>query len=433
MKDNRKYAEELLDFINESPTAYHAVLTAEGILRNRGFEELKAEDKWNIVPGGKYYTITNDSAIFAFSVGKGNIEEEGFKIIGAHTDSPGFKIKPNPEISADGKYISLNTEVYGGPIMNTWMDRPLSAAGRVTVRTDKFLPKRLFANIKRPIMVIPNLAIHFNRQVNEGVVINPQKHTLPLLAVINDTFEKSDYLINLLSKELQVKKEDILDFDLYLYEYEKGSIIGAEEDFISSGRLDNLSMVHAGLEALTKTEAHRGVNLLACFDNEEVGSSSRQGADSETLPHIMERILISLGKGREDLFRAYANSFMISADLAHAVHPNTSEKYDPINRAVINGGPVVKISAAQRYTSDSVTAGVYEMICSRAGVPVQKFVNRSDERGGSTIGPITSTHVPIKSVDIGTPILAMHSVRELGGVADHGYVIKSFLEFYGNL
>lgn len=430
MKDNKTYAKELLDFISNSPTAYHAVITTEEVLKNKGFKELNSEDKWNLASGGKYYIKINDSSIFAFTIGKGKVEKEGFKIIGAHTDSPGFKIKPNPEISAEGKYISLNTEVYGGPIMNTWMDRPLSVAGRVTLRSKGFLPKKSFININKPILVIPNLAIHFNRQVNEGVTINPQKHTLPLLAVIKDTAQKNGYLVKLMAKELKVKEEDILDFDLYLYEYEKGMIVGSEEEFISSGRLDNLAMVHAGLEALINTEVNSGINVLACFDNEEVGSSTRQGADSEILPHILERILIALGKGREDLFRAYANSFMISADLAHAVHPNSSEKYDPINRAVINGGPVIKISAAQRYTSDSITSGAYEMLCNKADVPVQKYVNRSDERGGSTIGPISSTHLPIKSVDIGTPILAMHSIRELGGVEDHGYVIKSFLEFF---
>ena len=430
MKDTRTYANELLDFIGNSPTAFHAVLTLEKTLKAKGFNELKSEDKWNLTSGEKYYIKRNDSSIFAFTIGKGKIEKEGFKIIGTHTDSPGFKIKPKPEISSDGMYISLNTEVYGGPILNTWMDRPLSVAGRVTLKGKGFLPKKSFINITKPIMVIPNLAIHFNRQVNEGVAINPQRHTLPLLAVINDKVQKDGYLVKLIAKELRVKEDEILDFDLYLYEYEKGMIIGAEEEFISAGRLDNLAMVHAGLEALVNTEGNTGVNVLACFDNEEIGSSTRQGADSETLPHILERILIALGKDREDLFRAYANSFMISADLAHAIHPNTSEKYDPINRAVINGGPVIKISAAQRYTSDSVTSGAYEMLCNRAGVPVQKFVNRSDERGGSTIGPISSTHLPIKSVDIGTPILAMHSIRELGGVEDQGYVIKSFLEFY---
>lgn len=429
MKTNRQYAEELLKFINESPTAYHAVLTAEGILKSNKFNELKNTDKWKIAKGGKYYLKVNDSAIFAFTVGEGEIEETGFKIIGAHTDSPGFKIKPRVEMVTSGKYISLNTEVYGGPILNTWMDRPLSIAGRITAISNDFLPKKFFVNIKKPLLVIPNLAIHFNRKVNEGIEINPQRHTLPLLTVSQDRVQEG-YLRKLLAKEIKVREDDILDYDLFLYEYAKGSIVGAEDEMISSSRLDNLAMVHAGLEALVHSPNGEGIKVVAFFDNEEIGSATRQGADSEVLAHLLERIVIGLGKGREELFRAYANSFMISADLAHAVHPILSEKYDPLNRAVINGGPVIKISAAQRYTSDSVTSGVFEMICKRAGVPVQKFVNRSDERGGSTIGPISSTHLPIKSVDIGTPILAMHSIRELGGVEDQGYVIKAFLEFY---
>ena len=429
MKTNREYAEELLEFINESPTAYHAVLTAEGILKNNNFIELKARDKWTITKGGKYYFKVNDSAIFAFEVGEGEIEETGFRIIGAHTDSPGFKIKPRAEIVSEGKYITLNTEVYGGPFLNTWMDRPLSIAGRITTNSNGFMPKKYFVNINKPLLVIPNLAIHLNRRVNEGVQINPQRHTLPLLSVSKGVVEK-DYLRKLLAKEMNINEEEILDYDLYLYEYEKGSIIGAENELISSSRLDNLAMVHAALEALIHSPKAEGIKVAAFFDNEEVGSATRQGADSEILPHLLERILLALGKGREELFRAYANSFMISADLAHAVHPTISEKYDPLNRTVINGGPVIKISAAQRYTSDSVTRGVFEMICKRAGVPVQKFVNRSDERGGSTIGPISSTHLPIKSVDIGSPILAMHSIRELGGVEDQGYIIKAFLEFY---
>ena len=429
MKSNREYAEKLLDFINESPTAYHAVLTAEGMLKDNNFIELKERDKWDITKGGKYYLKINDSAIFAFVVGEGEIEETGFKIIGAHTDSPGFKIKPRAEIITEGRYVSLNTEVYGGPILNTWMDRPLSIAGRVTANSNGFLPKKYFINIKKPLLVIPNLAIHFNRRVNEGMEINPQRHTLPLLTVGKERM-KEGYLRKLLAKELNIKEEELLDYDLFLYEYEKGSILGAEDELISSSRLDNLAMVHAALEALIHSSKSDAIKVAAFFDNEEVGSATRQGADSEVLTHLLERIVIALGKGREELFRAYANSFMISADLAHAVHPILAEKYDPLNRAVINGGPVIKISAAQRYTSDSVTTAVFEMICKRAGVPVQKFVNRSDERGGSTIGPISSTHLPIKSVDIGTPILAMHSIRELGGVEDHGYVIKAFLEFY---
>ena len=262
MKTNREYAEELLEFINESPTAYHAVLTAEGILKNNNFIELKARDKWTITKGGKYYFKVNDSAIFAFEVGEGEIEETGFRIIGAHTDSPGFKIKPRAEIVSEGKYITLNTEVYGGPFLNTWMDRPLSIAGRFTTNSNGFMPKKYFVNINKPLLVIPNLAIHLNRRVNEGVQINPQRHTLPLLSVSKGVVEK-DYLRKLLAKEMNINEEEILDYDLYLYEYEKGSIIGAENELISSSRLDNLAMVHAALEALIHSPKAEGIKVAA--------------------------------------------------------------------------------------------------------------------------------------------------------------------------
>ncbi|MDP4091225.1 MAG: M18 family aminopeptidase, partial [Bacillota bacterium] len=345
MMDAKQLAQDLLDFIHESPTAFHAVLKTETELKEKGFKELRKEDKWEIVKGGKYYVKENDSAIFAITIGHGEIERDGFRIIGAHTDSPGFRIKPQPELKTEGAYITLNTEVYGGPIMNTWFDRPLSAAGRVVLKSEGFLPKKAFVNIKKPILIIPNLAIHLNRNVNEGMNINPQRHTLPLLTLINDNSDSKNYITGLLASELGVKEEEVLDYDLFLYEFEKGTIMGLKEEFISSSRLDNLAMVHAGLKALTEAQGSAAVNILACFDNEEVGSSSRQGADSETLPHILERILIALGKSREDLFRAYEQSFMISADLSHAVHPSTSEKYDPVNRTVINRGPVIKISA----------------------------------------------------------------------------------------
>lgn len=430
MNNYAQYAQELIDFIYESPTAFHAVENVKKVLLENGFSELKEEDKWNLQRGGKYFTTKNSSAVFAFTIGLGEVEEEGFKIIGAHTDSPTFRIKPNPEMKAEG-YVKLNTEVYGGPILNTWMDRPLSVAGRVTIKSDDFMPRIEFINIKKPIMIIPNLAIHLNRNINSGVELNRQKDMLPIISLINAEMENENMILKLIAKELSVKEEDILDFDLFLYEFEKGCIMGVNDEFISASRLDNLAMVHAGLNAILEIQQSKKTNILACYDNEEVGSTTKQGADSEVLAHILERIAIALGKSREDLFRAYARSFMISADLAHAVHPNSSEKYDPVNKTKINGGPVIKISASQSYTSDSVSSAVYQMICSKAGVPVQKFVNRSDERGGSTIGPISSSHLPINSVDIGTPILAMHSVRELGGVKDHTYVTKSFIEFYG--
>jgi aspartyl aminopeptidase len=431
MTKELQLAQELIDFLYESPTAFHAVESVKKVLQPFGFEELREEEKWSIVKGGKYYVTKNDSAIFAFVVGQGEIEEEGFKIIGAHTDSPTFRVKPSPEIITENSYVKLNTEVYGGPILNSWMDRPLALAGRITLRSEDVLyPEIRLVNINKPIMIIPNLAIHMNRNVNAGVELNRQKDMLPMLSLVNETLEKNKYLLNTLASELSVDPSDILDFDLFLYEFEKGSIIGLNNEFMSSGRLDDLAMVHAGIKALVNSSVGMSTNITACFDNEEVGSSTKQGADSELLTSILERICICLGKGREDFYRSLAKSFMISADLAHAVHPNVGEKHDPINRPIINGGPVTKISASQSYTTDSVSAAVYEEICKRAGVPVQRFVNRSDERGGSTIGPISSTHLHIRSVDMGTPILAMHSVRELGGVMDHTYVLKSFEEFY---
>lgn len=426
-----EYANNLVDFIYESPTAFHAVDSVVKLLEPKGFNRLMEEEKWDIELGGKYYFIKNDSAVLAFIVGKEPIERAGFRIIGAHTDSPTFRIKPNPEILSEGSYLKLNTEVYGGPILNTWLDRPLSLAGRVVLKGDNFLePVVKLVNIKRPILVIPNLAIHMNRNVNAGVELNRQKDMLPLLAQVNEALEKDGCILKILSEELMVDKENIADFDLFLYEYEKGSIIGLNNEFISSSRLDDLAMVHAGITALSESESGEATYLVACFDNEEVGSSTKQGADSPLLSYTMERILLSLGKGREDLFRTISKSFMISADLAHAVHPNSGEKHDPVNRPIINKGPVIKMSASQTYTSDSVSSSIYEELCKRAGIPVQKFVNKSDERGGSTIGPISSTHVNLRTVDMGTPILGMHSVRELGGVLDHSYVTKSFIEFF---
>ncbi|SHE95844.1 M18 family aminopeptidase [Clostridium fallax] len=427
----QKIAQQLIDFIYESPTAFHAVKNVSSKLKKNGFIELEDDKQWKIEKAGKYFVKKNNSALIAFTIGSGELEEEGFKLIGAHTDSPGFRVKPSPEMVAEGAYLKLNTEVYGGPILNTWFDRPLGIAGRVIVKGENILyPKTMLVNINKPILVIPNLAIHMNREVNDGFKINRQKDTLPLLAMINENLEKEGYLTDLVAKELNIQKDDIVDFDLFLYEYEKGTIMGPNNEFISSGRLDDLSMVHAGTEALINAPITKGTNVMVCFDNEEVGSSTKQGADSNLLLNVLERIIVCLGKNREDFFRAIAKSFIISADLAHAVHPNVGEKHDPILRPVINKGPVIKIAASQSYTSDADSSAVYELICKKAGVPVQKFTNRSDLRGGSTIGPISSTHLDIRSVDMGTPILAMHSIRELGGVKDHYYCVKSFEEFY---
>lgn len=430
MTVERELANKLIEFIYESPTAFHAVENVKNILKEKGFQELREEEQWELEKGSKYFITKNGSALIAFTIGNGKLQENGFKIIGAHTDSPTFRVKPSPEMISENSYIKLNTEVYGGPILNTWLDRPLSLAGRVVLKSDNVLfPEIRLVNIKRPIMIIPNLAIHMNRKVNEGIELNKQVDTLPILGLINEKFEKDNYLVKVIAEELQIESKDILDFDLFLYEYDKGSIIGINEEFISSSRLDDLEAVHAGVNALVNTETSEGTNVLVCFDNEEVGSATKQGADSQMLSDMLERIVLALEGDREDFFRALSKSFIISADAAHAVHPNKGEKSDPTNKPLINKGPAIKISASQSYTSDGCSTSVFMTLCEKAGVPAQKFVNRSDERGGSTIGPISSTHLNISSVDIGIPMLAMHSIRELCGVKDHYYVAKVFEEF----
>ncbi|QQY78998.1 aspartyl aminopeptidase [Keratinibaculum paraultunense] len=432
MNKEKEFAKSLINFIQQSPSSFHVVKSVEEILQDNGFNEIKLEEVWNLEKEGKYYIIKNKSAIIAFEIGKGEIEQEGFRLIGAHTDAPCFRIKPNPEMVVEDKYLKLNTEVYGGPILNTWFDRPLSLAGRVSIKADNPLnPEEKLVDFKEPLMIIPNLAIHMNRKINEGIKINPQIDTLPLLAIIDDKFKKDNFLLKLIAERLDIKKvEDILDFELFLYNTEEGFLVGLNEEFISIGRLDDLAMVHAGLYGFVNSKVSQATNVLVCFDNEEVGSATKQGAASPMLRTILERIALSLGKDKEDYYRALSKSFLISADMAHALHPNYTDKQDPTNRPIINGGPTIKISASQSYTTDSLSSAIYEGICKSIKVPVQKFVNRSDERGGSTIGPISSTQLDIPSVDIGNPILAMHSIRELGGVLDHHYVYRTFKEFY---
>lgn len=426
----KQFAENLIDYIYDSPTAFNAVETSKDLLLKNGFNELKMNEKWKLKVGGKYFITKNSSSLTAFVINSDNMQD-GFRIIGSHSDSPTFRIKPNAEMTVENSYLKLNTEGYGGAILSTWFDRPLAIAGRVVLKSENVLcPRQEIININRPVCIIPNIAIHMNRSINDGYKFNKQKDTLPLVGLINDTLEKDDFLLNEISRELNVDKKEILDFDLYLYEYEKGNIIGPSEEFISSSRLDNLSMAHASLHGLIDSKGKNGINIASIFDNEEVGSSTKQGADSNMLPNLLERICISLGKDREEFFSAIYSSFMISADLAHALHPNLVEKHDPTNKPIMGGGPVIKISANQAYTSDAFSSGVYKNICEKCGVKYQQFVNRSDERGGSTIGPISSTHLDINSVDIGSPILSMHSVRELGSVEDHFNIYKTFVEFY---
>lgn len=427
----KKLALELIDFLYDSPSACHGVKATQRILEKNGFIEIKETDKWSLEAKGKYYVIKNDSALIAFQVGTGDIEETGLRLIGAHTDVPGFRIKPNPQMISEGKYVKLNTEVYGGPILYTWFDRPLSIAGKVSLKGSSPLkPETRLVNINKPLLIIPSLAIHMNREVNEGFKINKQVDTLPLLALINDKLEKEDYLMNILVEELQVNKEDILNFELGLYEYEKGMLIGMNEELISSGRFDDLWMVYAGIKALVDSKENEATKVMICIDNEEIGSLTAEGANSTLLNNILERIALGLGKDREGYYRALANSIMISADLAHAVHPNLGDKHDPTNRPVLEGGPVLKIAASGSYSTDSFNGAVFAGICEAAGVPFQKFVNRSDVRGGTTIGPVTSANLTIPVIDMGAPVLGMHSIRELASVKDNYYTVKAFTEFF---
>ena len=427
----KKFAENMLDFIYESPTQFNAVEVSAEMLEKNGFEKLNPKENWKLEVGKKYYTTKNSSALVAFKVNSDEVEKEGFRIIGSHTDSPGFRIKPNAEMESCGAYLKLNTEGYGGMILSTWLDRPLAMAGRVFLRGENpFKPVEKIVNINKPVCIIPNLAIHMNRSINDGYKYNKQTDMLPLVGLINEQLEKDNYMVKLLASKLNVDVEEIIDFDIFLYEYEKGCFTGANGEFISTGRLDNLSMYYSSVEALLDSNSKSGISIAVGFDNEEVGSSTKQGADSNMLLNILERICISLEKDRQQFFEAIENSFIISSDLAHAVHPNVNGMADPTNRPVMGKGPVIKVHAGQAYTSDGYSISVYKEICRECGVEYQEFVNKSDQRGGSTIGPISSTHIDIPSVDIGAPILSMHSIRELGCSEDFYNTYKTFVKFY---
>lgn len=425
--------QKLINFLGNSPVNFLAVAEIKRQLAAAGYKELDATQPMPAVKAGdKLFVTKNDSSIYAFNIGSSALSENGFHVIAAHCDSPTFRIKPNAEmVNGDGS-IKLNTETYGGAILSTWFDRPLSVAGRVILRSSNPLkPETRLLHVKRPILVIPNLAIHFNRQVNDGMKLSKQKDMLPILGYINDSMEKGNVLLNLIAEELSVKKEDILDFDLYLYDTTPACTVGLHDEFISSGRLDDLSMVHAGLEALLSIEGTpKTTKVLAVFDNEETGSQTKQGAGSPFLSSILQRIVATQGGTADDYFRAVEQAFMISADNAHAWHPNYSEKYDPTNHPRMGGGPVVKLNAAQKYLSDAASAAVFRELCRLADVPCQTFVNHSDVAGGSTLGNILSASIPLRGVDMGNPIWAMHSVRETGSTLDHEYCIKVFCEFF---
>ena len=424
--------DRLLKFLDASPVNFLAAKHLSDALSQAGFRRLDpCEPLGKVKAGDQFFVTKNDSSVYAFRLGRKPMAEAGFHMICAHCDSPTFRIKPNAEIACEGGLVKLNTEVYGGPIMSTWFDRPLTLAGRVIVKGDDALsPRTLLLHVKRPLLQISNLAIHFNCQVNDGVELSKQKDMLPLLGIITDELEKGNLLMNVICGELDVKPADVLDFDLYLADATPACTFGVHDEFISSGRLDDLSMCYAGLEALLAAPSGDTTQVLAIFDNEETGSHTKQGAGSPFLASLLKRIALSQSGTEEAFYQAVERAFMVSADNAHAWHPNYPEKYDLTNHPVLGGGPVIKFNAAQKYASDAVSAAVFAEVCREAGVPCQRFVNHSDVAGGSTLGNILASSIPLRGVDMGNAILAMHSCRETGSVADHEYCVRAFTRFF---
>ena len=424
---SNKITTDLLEFIENSPSCFHAVQTTKEILTKHGFTELSEDQTWNLTPGNDYFVTRNGSSIIAFSIPESVVLQNGFRIIASHSDSPSFKIKENPEMAVEDHYIKLNVERYGGMLCAPWFDRPLSVAGRVIVKENGTYCAKLI-NADRDLLLIPNLAIHMNRDANSGYAYNAQKDMLPVFG----SLEAKGTFMSLIAEAAGVKEEDILGHDLFLYNRQPGTIWGADETFLSCGRLDDLQCAFSSVKAVIEGENSSSVSVAAIFDNEEVGSGTKQGADSTFLKDVLERINDSLGRTREQYLMAVASSFMISADNAHAVHPNHADVADPTNRPSINEGIVIKYNANQKYTTDAVSAAVFKALCKKVQVPVQTFTNRSDIAGGSTLGNISNAHVSLNTVDIGLPQFAMHSPYETAGVKDTCYLIKAATEFFNS-
>ncbi len=430
----------LLRQLDASPAPFQAVATLRGELEQAGFKMLDPADRWSLEPDGRYMTTINGTAIVAWVQGTGAPADHGFRIIASHSDSPCFKIKPNAEIYGDGGVVSLNVEKYGGGIMYTWFDRPLSIAGRVMLRVgadeDPLEPREMLVDLKRPVATIPHLAIHFNRGVNDGNPLSVQKDMKPVIGYysperIEEMKKHGGALRVMLGAHIGVDPLDITDYELCLYPLEPAGLDGwngEQSPYYQSARIDDLSMAFASLEALTARcgESAAATRVMAVFDNEETGSGTKQGAGSSWLRTVLERVAGS----PEELHRAVARSFMISADNAHAWHPNYNEKYDPTNHPVMGGGPVIKINANCKYMTDAQSAAVFRALCAEAGVGCQTFVNHSDVAGGSTLGNILTSQLPLRGVDMGCAIWAMHSARETGAVSDHLDTVKVFTTFY---
>lgn len=427
MSKEQKVAKELLTFIWDSPSVYHVVDNIRKKLLQQNFLELKEQEAWQLEADKGYFVVRNDSSIIAFRLPAKEIK--GFHMVAAHGDSPTFKLKEQPELNVEEQYIKLNTEKYGGMIHSTWLDRPLSVAGRIVVRNTEGKPEIKLVKVEKDLLVIPNLAIHMNRDVNKGYEYNPQVDLLPLMGLGKKKDAKS-MLLKEVALAAGVKKEDILGQDLFLYVREMGRLVGANQELVLSSRLDDLQCVHAALAAFGEKNPKAYVNVLAVFDNEEVGSTTAQGADSTFLKDTIGRIAEALHWTEEERCCKLAESFLISADNAHAVHPNHPEKTDPSNRPYLGGGIVIKYHGSQKYTTDGVSGAAMKLWCEKAKVPYQTFYNRSDMVGGSTLGNISNSQISVTSVDIGLPQLAMHSAIETAAGADSTAAMKMFKVFW---
>ena len=429
----RARAQALLDFIDASPSPWHVADSAAALLEAAGYRRLDEADTWQLTPGARHYVVRDGSTLAAFRIGSAPLTEAGLRLIGAHTDSPGLRVKPLAG-EAKGDWLRLGVEVYGGPILATFADRDLSLAGRVALRAPA-APLGVQSRLVRfaaPLLRIPNLAIHLNRKVNEdGLKLDRQSALPPILGAVQDGLPAADHLTRLLADALAVDPGQLLGFELNVYDTQPGAFFGPQQEFIADSQLDNLGSCHAALMALLDSDVEHPQASAVCFlfDHEEVGSTSAKGADGSFLDDVLERIGLCCGLGREDYRRALARSMLVSADMAHAFHPGHPGAYDDQHRVHLNHGPVIKTNASQRYTSESLSAGVFQLACERAGVPWQSYVQRSDLACGSTIGPLAASRLGLRSVDVGNPMWAMHSLRESAGAADHDAMCRALAAF----
>ncbi len=438
-KNKTKEAQELLTLIEEAVSPYHAVESVKLRLERAGYREVSLKERWKLEKGGAYFVRHHGSSLVAFQIGREDPVKGQLRVAAAHTDFPCLRVKANPDMKEEG-YVRVNVEIYGGAILNTWLDRPLSVAGRVALKSDTILkPELRLINIKRPILTIPNIAIHLNKEINKGVELNRQTDMIPIAGMLEKELnqendekngKKSTYFLNFLAEELNVDPSDILDFELSVYCAEQGCFLGIEQEFISAPRLDNMTSVQAVATGLLESERGDGVNVGAFFDHEEIGSRTKQGAGSLLLSFVLEKLYDAFGGNHMDFQSAVAGGMLLSTDVGHGLHPNQVGKYDPVNKASLNSGVSVKEAAGQSYATDSEGIAIIEQMLLKEKIPYKKFVNRSDGTSGSTLGTIASTLLPMLVIDVGIPLLAMHSARELMGSRDQKALTDLLRCFY---